>query len=117
MYNQNPQYPQNPQNPQYPQYPQPPYGYNQQSDCSLAIVSMIFGIASWVILWGVGAIVAIICGHIAKSQIASSQGRLKGGGMATAGLVLGYVQIGIGVLVVAGILIAAAVAASSGYSY
>jgi hypothetical protein len=33
---------------------------------------------------------AVICGHIAQSQIAKSAGRLTGGGMAIAGLVMGY---------------------------
>ena len=111
MTNQNPQYP------QYPQYPQQPYNpYNQPQDCGTAVVSMIFGIASYLILPGVGALVAIICGHIAKSQIRASQGHLKGDGMATAGLVLGYIQIGLGVLALAIILIVG-LAASSSYSY
>jgi hypothetical protein len=110
MSNQYPQYP------QYPQQPQAPYGgYNQPKDSSLAIVSMIFGIASYIILPGIGAIVAIICGHIAKSQIDSSRGMIKGGGMATAGLILGYIQIGIGVIALAVVMIIAATASS--YSY
>lgn len=37
--------------------------------------------------------VAIITGHMAKKEIRNSQGRLTGDGMATAGLILGYVQL------------------------
>jgi hypothetical protein len=36
---------------------------------------------------------AIICGHIAKSHIKKSNGVLKGDGMATAGLILGYLPL------------------------
>jgi hypothetical protein len=48
----------------------------------------------------VGAIVAIICGHLARSEIRRSppDARIEGDGMAVAGLVLGYVQLLLGVL-------------------
>ena len=36
------------------------------------------------------AIAAIILGHMSRSEIRKSNGRLKGDGMATAGLVMGY---------------------------
>ena len=36
---------------------------------------------------------AIICGHIARSQIKKSDGALTGGGMALAGLIMGYLAI------------------------
>ena len=36
---------------------------------------------------------AVVTGFLARKQIAESQGRIKGGGMATAGLVLGGVGI------------------------
>ena len=52
------------------------------------------------------AIGAMVTGFIARKQIGESQGRLKGGGMATAGLILGAVAIVLGivywVLIVAG---------------
>lgn len=59
---------------------------------TLAVVSMIFGIASWVVLPIVGAIVAVITGHIAVGQIKRT--REGGRGMAIAGVVLGWVQLG-----------------------
>ncbi len=99
---------------QYSQYPQQPYNpYPQQTDCGIAIVSMIFGIAAYLVLPGVGALVAIICGHIAKSQIRASQDQLKGDGMATAGLILGYIQLGLGVLALIGVIVIALVSSSS----
>jgi type IV pilus assembly protein PilA len=40
-----------------------------------------------------GGIVAIILGHISLSEIKKSAGRLKGDGLAMAGLILGYLQV------------------------
>lgn len=61
-------------------------------DSTLAILSMVLGIASYVVIPVLGSLAAIILGHIAKSEIKKSNGALSGNGMATAGLVLGYVQ-------------------------
>jgi len=106
---------------------------------SLAVVSMVSGIVSWVLFFvtlcfnftlgtalaavtagisgicsailacvpPVGWIVAIITGHAAKSQI--RQSGAAGGGMATAGLIMGY--IGVGLLVLSLCLVIAAVIA------
>ncbi|MBS1840693.1 MAG: DUF4190 domain-containing protein [Acidobacteria bacterium] len=54
--------------------------------------SLIAGIAAYVVAPFVGAIVAIVLGHMGLSEIKKSAGRLKGEGMAIAGLVLGYLQ-------------------------
>jgi hypothetical protein len=58
-----------------------------------ATASLIAGIAGYLILPLIAAIPAIILGHLALSEIKKSAGRLKGDGMAIAGLVLGYVQL------------------------
>ena len=63
---------------------------------SLSLTSLIMGIVGWVLLPVVGAIIAVITGHMAKKEIRESQGLLGGDGMATAGLVLGYTNIIIG---------------------
>ena len=60
---------------------------------SLAVASLVAGILSWLIIPFLGAIVAIVTGHLAKRDIRESNGALTGNGMATAGLILGYVQI------------------------
>ena len=67
---------------------------------AMAVVSLVFGIASWCMLPVVGAIVAIICGHLARGEIRRSQGGLEGDGLAVAGLVLGYVQLAFGLVIV-----------------
>jgi type IV pilus assembly protein PilA len=67
-----------------------------------AIASLIFGIINVFPL----CIVAIVLGHISLSQIKKSAGRLKGEGLAIAGLILGY----LGLVVIPFILIVAAIA-------
>lgn len=69
-------------------YPAPP-----AETSGKATASLISGIAAYVIAPFVGAIVAIVLGHIGLSEIKKSAGRLKGHGLAVAGLVLGYVQV------------------------
>ena len=68
----------------------------------LAVASMVVGILSWLIFPFIGAIIAIVTGHMARREIRESDGALTGSGMATAGLVLGYVQI---VLIVSSICV------------
>jgi len=63
---------------------------------ALAVVSLVFGIASWCVMPLVGAIVAVVCGHLARSEIRRSQGQIEGDGLAVVGLVLGYVQLAFG---------------------
>ena len=96
------------------QIPEQPYPTipTQPKDSTMALLSMIFGISAYVILWGIGAIVAIILGHLAKNEIKNSNGMLKGNGMATAGLILGYIQIGLFVLSVCVITILSLTAGS-----
>ena len=62
-------------------------------------------------LCGVGSIVAIVLGFIARSQIKASAGRETGDGMAQAGIILGCVVRG---LIAAYIVVAAIVSASNG---
>ena len=62
---------------------------------SLAVVSLVFGLFCWCVLPFVGAIVAIICGHMARGEIRRGpvDAPIEGDGLAIAGLVLGYAQI------------------------
>jgi hypothetical protein len=57
----------------------------------LATASLIFGIISFFLCPLVGSITAVICGHVAHSQIRRTGE--SGSGMATAGLVLGYINL------------------------
>ena len=67
---------------------------------TMAIISLIGGITGWTILPFLGSIAAIIFGHIAKSEIKKSGGMLAGNGMATAGLIMGYLSIALGICLI-----------------
>ena len=65
--------------------PPPPSGTN-----SMAIASMVLGVAEFFTA-GLTAIPAVVCGHIARRQM--KQTAERGDGLATSGLVLGYMAI------------------------
>jgi hypothetical protein len=78
----------------------------RSTDDTLAIVSLVLGVVSWIMgffLWmfGLGiflvhfvvAIPAVVCGHLQKKRIRKDAEAYGGGGLATAGLVLGYLNI------------------------
>lgn len=102
-----------------PGYGQPAYGAPQQAYATVpttsaaAIVSLIAGILCWLIPIGVGAIVAVVAGHIARGAIRRSNNTLGGGGMALAGLILGYLNLLVGVLLCALFVVVAAVGGRS----
>ena len=62
-----------------------------------AIWSLVLGILSITCLGLLAGIPAVILGTIAKRKIGESGGTIRGQGLATAGLVLGWVSIGISV--------------------
>jgi len=63
----------------------------EQKNNTLAIVSLILGILSCLGCLCLAGVPAVICGHIAKKQIAQGQG--GGAGLAKAGLITGYIGI------------------------
>lgn len=73
-----------------------PGGYAPQSTNPLAIVSLVLSLAG-LITCGLTAIVGIILGFVARGQIRRnpSQG---GDGMALAGIIVGFVLVGLGCL-------------------
>ena len=106
--------------------PQPVQGYGapaltgSRPTNQMAIISLVAGVAGYVIPHPfIAGIAAIITGHMAKRQIA--QTGEGGAGLATAGLILGYVHLVLSILVVlvvilifAGVLIAARSSSGSG---
>lgn len=77
-----------------------PYGYQgygppPRPTNGMAIASMVLGIL-WI--WWIGSILALIFGYVARSQI--RQRNESGGGMAIAGIVLGWIGVGFLVLVI-----------------
>ena len=76
---------------------QNPTDYVQQTS-SLAVISLIAGIASYIVLPLLGAIAAIITGNLAKKEINQNAGRMTGMGMATWGVILGWINVGISLI-------------------
>lgn len=64
-----------------------------QRTSTLAIIALVLGLLGL-------SLPAIICGHIARSQIRRSHGMLTGGGFALAGIILGYFMLVVTVVVV-----------------
>ncbi len=64
---------------------------------SLAVASLLLGILS---LFPPFGILAAVFGHVARSQIRKSAGRQKGAGLALAGLILGYLGLGLVLFVI-----------------
>jgi hypothetical protein len=82
--------------------PQPSYAPLTPPNSTAAIISLVFGILSWVVLFFIGGIVAIVAGHMARNEIRNAGGQIGGSGMATAGLILGYANVVVSVLGCAG---------------
>lgn len=57
-----------------------------------AVISLVSGIASWVLLPFIAALVAVVTGHMARSQIRQDPPQ-DGDGYAVAGLILGYLNL------------------------
>lgn len=68
-------------------------GWGRVSTSPMALLCLGFGIAAWTVLPVLGAFLAVLFGHQARREIAGSGGRLEGEGLATIGLVLGYLQV------------------------
>ena len=79
----------------------PPAGTN-----SMAIASMVLGVAEFFTA-GLTGIPAVICGHIARRQMRQTAER--GDGLATSGLVLGYMAIVFWSVLIAAMLVGVAI--------
>lgn len=94
--------------------PQPPpwqgaYPVPQRTN-GLAIASLVLGII-W--LYWVGSILALVFGYTARRQIDASEGWQTGRGLATAGIVLGWVGVATLLLTIVVFIILIAVGATS----
>ena len=93
-----------------PAYQPPPSGTN-----SMAIASMVLGVAEFFTA-GLTAIPAVVCGHIARRQMKLTSQR--GDGLATSGLVLGYIAIIFWSVLIAASLVGVAISiAHNGQSF
>lgn len=65
----------------------------QRQTNTMAVVSLISGIVSWVAIPLIAAVIAIITGHMARGEIRAGGGFQEGDGLALAGLILGYLNL------------------------
>jgi predicted PurR-regulated permease PerM len=80
----------------------PPQPFRRTS--GMAIASLVLGIL-WV--YWLGSILALIFGYLAKSEIRRSEEKMEGNGLATAGIILGWVGVGTLVFMLVLVIIAA----------
>jgi hypothetical protein len=74
-------------------------GHSHASTSGLAIASVVLGSTSVVLCLGpITGLPAVITGHMARARIRESNGHVKGGGLALAGLITGY--LGLSVLLI-----------------
>lgn len=60
-----------------------------------AIISLIAGVLGFIILPLIGGVIAIMTGNAAKKEIANSGNTLRGDGLAKAGVIMGWIDLGI----------------------
>jgi hypothetical protein len=78
----------------------PPVSDTTLPSSTLAIVSLISGILGFTFVPLIGGIVALITGYMARGETRAVPPRFSGDGMATAGIIMGWIQIGLLVLTV-----------------
>jgi hypothetical protein len=89
-----------------PAWPVAAYQAPAASTNSMAIASVVLGVAEFFTV-GLTAIPAVVCGHIARRQIRQTAER--GDGLATSGLVLGYMAIIFWAVLIAATLVGVAI--------
>ena len=72
---------------------------------ALAVVSLVSGILGWTLMPLLGSFVAVVTGHLARSEIRRAPGQLEGDGMAVAGLVLGYLSLAVALLAMVALVV------------
>src|SRR5580692_2625553 len=99
-----------PQGQPYPPYQQPHWGYPPPRPTNgLAVAAFVCGLAQFVVV--LTFIPAIICGHLARAQIRRTGE--QGGGLALAGLIIGYVGIALFAVLVAALIVVASKAGNT----
>ena len=78
--------------PNYTPYPAP------LPTSTMATVSMISGIVGFLFLPLIASVIALITGYMARKETRSVPPTASGDGMATAGIVMGWIQVGLAVV-------------------
>jgi len=69
---------------------------------TLAIISLISGLVSWVLFPVIGSIIGLVTGFMGRSEIKKSNGAETGDGLAVAGIIISGLNLLLGVLCVCG---------------
>ena len=78
---------------------QNPYNYNVSlPTSSMAIVSLIAGILGFTLFPFIASIVAIFTGYAARKETRATPPTAGGDGLATAGIVMGWIGVGLAVI-------------------
>jgi hypothetical protein len=77
---------------------QNPTNYNILPTSTMAIISLIAGILGFTMLPVVGSIVAILTGYAARKETRVVPALAGGDGLATAGIIMGWIQVGLAVI-------------------
>lgn len=72
---------------------------------TLAVLSLAFGLLAWFGLPVVGAVVAVVTGHVALNEIRRAPDAYEGRGMALTGVILGWLNLALSALIVAAIFL------------
>ena len=67
---------------------------------TLAIVSLVSAILGFTFVPVIGTIVALITGYMARNETRAIPPRVSGDGMATAGIIMGWVQVALSVVAI-----------------
>lgn len=78
-------------------YPQK-MNYNLLPTSTLATVSLVAGILGFFMLPVIGSIIAVVTGYQARKETRAVPPTVSGDGMATAGIMMGWVQIGLSIV-------------------
>ena len=77
--------------------PNLPPGANEATlpSSPLAIVSLVSALLGFTFVPVIGGIVALVTGYMARNETRSVPPRASGDGMATAGIIMGWIQVGL----------------------
>jgi hypothetical protein len=73
----------------------PEFNENVLPNSTLAIVSLVSALLGFTFVPVIGGIVALVTGYMARNETRSIPPKASGDGMATAGIIMGWVQLGL----------------------
>ena len=83
----------------YPSFSEPPSNIpTNVPNSTTAMISLVTGILGLTLFPFIGSIIALITGSMAKKEIEQSAGTLGGEGLATAGIIMDWIGVAIGVI-------------------